>query len=124
MAERVLNALPVEEIRLRAARGDDITLGIAVADDSGAAIDLTDCILRYTARMNAEDEDAVIEVEVDTHTDAADGESEIPLSASDLDLDAGEYAHDLELEDAGGKIRTLFRGTLEIVQDVTRYVAP
>lgn len=110
-------------------RGDDESFSVTVTD-GGAVVDLTGCVLRFTAKRDVDDadEDAVIAKtsaipgQLDIDDDPTTGIALINIDAEDTsDLTRGTVlAWDLQVTDTDDQVRTLDSGNLRIIVDVTR----
>ena len=106
-------------------RGDDRILTVTVVD-SGGLVDLTDAVLRFTTKRKVSDSDtnAVI---VKTTTDGIDTGEDPTLGVATITIDAvdtvdeepGRLHWDIQLTDADDKVRTVAKGTLTLVGDVS-----
>lgn len=110
-------------------RGDDYIRGINVTDGDGEAIDITGWTLFFSAKDTVEyvddtdDSVAIITVTISSHTDATAGESTLTIASEVTDtIVPGDYVYDIQRVN-GTDIRTLVKGDLEILSDVTRRVA-
>jgi hypothetical protein len=91
-------------------------------------VDLTGATIKFTVKKKATDPDseAVIakssanaaEINI---TDAAGGKAEIYLVPADTkDINAMSYVYDVELTTSTGKVYTLVKATLRVLEDVTK----
>ena len=106
-------------------RGDDRVLTVTIIDTEGE-VDLTEAVLRFTAKRKIGDSDANAVI-VKTSTDGIDtgedptlGVATIALDAADtVDEDPGRLHCDIQLIDSDDKVRTIWLGTLTLVADVS-----
>jgi len=105
-------------------RGDDKTFNFTFKDGDGAAIDITDWTIYFTAKENVNDTDdeAKIKKDVTVHTAPEGGISNFSLSHIDTDLDPKEYYYDFQIKKDDGIIRTLIKGGFLIHTDITRRI--
>jgi len=91
--------------------GNDVTLRLTLANDDGTPVNLTGCTLFLTEKRRASDADesAILTKTWDTHTNAAGGITEVELTREET-AEVGRWVTDIQMKDAGGKIRTLAMG--------------
>lgn len=101
-------------------RGDGLARTIAVTDADGAAKDISDWTIRFTAKVKDTDADAdaVITAEA-TIVDGAAGSALLSVTGAETDIAPGTYVCDLEFTPLAGQPMTA-KGLLRIVQDVRR----
>lgn len=124
--------MPLETLILT--RGDDRTLELTIVDKEGAAVNLTDTYLWFTAKvsLNDSDDEAVIFKTTGgggiTITDASGGLAEITLAPIDTINIPGRQSltlfWDLQSKSSSDKITTLDGGTMVIKAGVTRTYVP
>lgn len=104
-------------------RGDDNTISLEFTQDD-VAVDITGWTIFFTVKrnMDADDDSADLQKDVTSHTDAAAGETEITLTDADTDDLSGCYYYDIQYKDDSGLIKTVLKGTIEFVEDVTRRI--
>jgi hypothetical protein len=107
-------------------KGDHKTLRLTVIDGNGDAVDLAGASLIFSLKFIATASTALIEktsakpAEIDILTPTTNGIAEIFLLPADTtSLRPKVYTFDVQLTDSGGKISTLLRGNLNLLQDVT-----
>lgn len=111
---------------LEGKRGDTNTYTGTVLDSSDAAVNLTGCTLRFTAKLARSDADDATGVITKTtgsgitHVNAAAGTYRITLDPEDTDAltAATLYWWDLQLTDGSGGVFTVGSGTLTMTTDV------
>ncbi len=111
----------MDTISLSRARGDTDNIGFTVTQNDGSAYDITDCTFLFTINeeQNPADDTNQKAQLVGTIDDAAAGELHFEPSASDMDL-VGEFWCDVQMTTAAGKIKTLGKGKLTMIQDITK----
>jgi hypothetical protein len=104
--------------------GNDVTVRLTLANDDGTPVDLTGATLFLTAKVRATDTDAeaIFAKTWDTHADPTGGVTEVEIGR-DAISDVGRWVADIQIKDAGGKIRTLAKGYVVIKQRVTTRTA-
>lgn len=109
------------EYNLCIIRGDDKNYRLQFTVDGTTPLNLTGYTIIFTVKTNLSDSDdnAKIQIIVTTHTDPTNGISNILVPHTDTKLDLGSYYYDIQLIDPLGKIRTVIRGTVEFVYEVT-----
>lgn len=120
----------MSEFAITAKRGDTIELSVTVTR-SGAAVDLTDADLTFTAKRRYSDADADAVVQktlgdgIAVVGDAEDGEILVTLDPEDTDSLTRQTVLlcDVQLVESDGRVTTVASGTLTITPDVTRTVA-
>jgi len=93
--------------------GEDKTINIAVEDESGVPVDITNGKLIFTVKDNTEE--SLIQIQKTTDTpgeidfvDAANGLADLFLIPADTEnIRHGDYAFDLWLEEVGGERRNI-----------------
>lgn len=115
----------IEEQHIDIRRGDDEEFTVTVTED-GAAQDITDAVIKFTAKedMADDDEDAVIalsseegEIEI---TDAEAGLFTVYIDATTTAaLTPRNYYYDIQMTLDGNK-KTITSGILTVYADVTR----
>jgi hypothetical protein len=108
-------------------RKDDRKITLVFQDAAGAAIDITNYNFWYTARRSAGDDATAIEVDPgDTSkADSGSGTTDsviISLTSAKTDIEAREYEHDIQMEDANNEFTTIARGTLTVLENITQRV--
>ena len=105
-------------------RGDDNTISLEFTQDD-VAVDIDGWTIFFTIKRNldADDDDADLAKEVTDHTDAGEGETEIVLTDTETNGLSGDYYYDIQYKDDSGLIKTVLKGTIEFVEDVTRRIA-
>lgn len=112
--------------RLEGKRGDTNIYTGTVKDTANAAVNLSGCTLRFTAKLNVTDTDAASTTIKKytgsgiTHVNDAAGTYRITIAASDTSsLTATTLYHwDLQLTDGSSQVFTVDSGTLTVVADV------
>ncbi len=108
-------------------RGDDANLTITFTDENNEVIDLTG----YTVFFNVkrikdldinDDTTSVISKTIVNIPNAQNGIVIINLSNSETDVMIGQYAWDLQLKNQTGEISSTQKGTLVILQDVSKNI--
>lgn len=114
---------------LKMTRGDDRTFDIDIADQDGAAVDLSTFEgLWFTAkrRISDSDEDAVFQkalgqgLELDTEIDGRASVTVDAADTTDLPDHNTRLVWDVQVKDGEGSVVTVAAGTLTVTPDVTR----
>lgn len=109
---------------LKAFRGDDglITLKFLRGE---ADQDITGWTVFFTMKKNIEDadDDADLKKDVTVHTSPTTGETAITWTDVEADDFLGVYYFDIQYKDDTGEIKTVMKGTLTFIEDVTRRIA-
>lgn len=106
--------------------GDTVPVIITIADDSGAAVNLTGASARWAAAPGtprrfsptpviAKETGAGIEI-----TNAALGELRIDLDPADTQDLAGDFYHELQVTDSSGGVTTPLSGLMTITRQLVR----
>lgn len=111
---------------LEGKRGDTLNFTGTVTDSTGAAVNLSGCTLRFTAKLVATDTDAASTAIKKytgsgvTHINEAAGTYRVTLTPADTSsLTATTvYVWDLQLTDGSSQVFTVADGTLTILPDV------
>jgi hypothetical protein len=109
-----------DAVLFEAFAGNDVIVEMEYTNDDGTPVDLTGCTLFLTAKRKETDDDvdALIAKMWATHTDPTNGITEVALSKEETAL-VGRWPTDVQLKDAGGKVRTLVKGYAEFHRRVT-----
>lgn len=103
-------------------RGDSDAKGFIIQNSSGVAIDISGYTFKLTvdSRLNPDDAttqqftlDGVI-------TDAPNGAVSFTPTSVDTDLAPGTYYYDIQQIDTGAAKKTIIKGKVLIVQDITK----
>jgi len=108
-------------------RGDNDPKGFTIKDSAGVAIDVTGFTFTMTVN-SAKDPDPVgppiVGVEqftiVGTLVDAVNGRISFSPLVAETDIPASTYFYDIEQTDVASKIKTLVKGKLKILQDISK----
>lgn len=108
-------------------RGDNDPKGFTIKDSDGAAIDVTSFSFKMTVNT-AKDPDPVgppvVGVEqftiVGVIVSGPDGQISFSPLTTDTEIPATVYFYDIEQTDAASKIKTLVKGKLKIIQDISK----
>lgn len=98
-------------------QGDEKAYNLAFKSGN-TPLDITGATLVMTVKRSLSD-DAVITKTVTAHTDAEAGETTVTLSPTDTDLPLGKYFYDMQISGGTVSKKTVLKGTLEIVWQVT-----
>ena len=107
-------------------RGDDKTFQLTVKDSDDVAVDITGATLNFSLKRDPNETSSLVTKSTDTVTeidltDPTNGIAEIYLVPSDTrDLSAGTYVYDVQITTSTGKIHTLVRANLILLDDVTQ----
>lgn len=114
--------MPYQSIDLKPLyRGDDYPIPLTFTKN-GAVEDITGWKIYFTAKHHDtdSDDDAVIKMDVTEHTDPTNGKSLIFLTNGETgDLVPGKYVFDIQYKKADGTVKTVMKGKLKVLQDVT-----
>ncbi len=104
--------------------GNDVTVRLTLANDDGTPIDLTGSTLFMTAKRRPadSDDDAIFKKTWTEHADATAGVTEAGIGREEIS-EVGRWVADIQIKDAGGKVRTLAKGFVVINQKVTTRTA-
>lgn len=105
-------------------RGDtaEITLAFVEADDPDTAYSLSGLTLTITSnteRNPTTDDNEQWSVAM-TLVSAPDGTAKFSLNATQADMEPGTYFFDVESVDGLAKIKTLFKGSFIVLQDINK----
>lgn len=105
-------------------RGDTafITLAFVQAADPDTAYDLTGLTLTITANTerNPTDDDNEVWSVAMTTVSASGGTAKFSLDATQADMDPGTYYFDVESVDGSSKLKTLYKGSFIVLQDINK----
>jgi hypothetical protein len=105
-------------------RGDtaEITLAFVEAEDTDTAYDLTGLTLTITANTERNPTDATNEQwsVAMTLVSASGGTAKFTLNATQANMTPGTYYFDVESVDGGGLIKTLYKGSFIVLQDINK----
>ena len=104
------------------ARADSFATVWTLTDSAGVAIDITGYTFKFTvnpdpAPLNADDEVFSINGVI---TDAPNGKVSFSPASIDTTVTPNTYFYDLQITDAGGKVRTAVISKFTITQDITK----
>lgn len=111
-------------------RGDTaaITLSFVQAEDTDTAYDLTGLTLTITA--NSDRSPTAAQITAGTATEywsvamslvsATGGTASFSLNATQADMTPGTYYFDVESVDGSSKIKTLYKGSFIVLQDINK----
>lgn len=108
--------------RLLIIRGDDVAMTLQLTDIDDIAIDLTDCVVFFTAKRRKDDtdDDAAIKIDVDEHTDPTAGETRIVIPKETTQtLRLGDYYWDIQIKYPDGKIQSAVYEILTVIPQIT-----
>ena len=102
-------------------RRDDIDLDVTLTDADGIAINLTNQTVMFTLKenINDPDEDAIIQKRIVNHTAPTQGKTRVVLTHEDTDISAKYYFYDLQVINHTGKVSSVPKGQIRIMQDIT-----
>ena len=108
-------------------RGDNDPKGFTIKDSAGAAIDVTAFSFTMTVNDAKNPEPVgppIVGVEqftiVGVIVNGPAGQISFSPLTSETDIPAGTYFYDIEQTDASSKIKTLVKGKLKIIQDISK----
>ena len=109
--------MTVQEIIKR----DDVDLDVTVTDLDGVAINLTNQTVIFTMKNNPTDPDssAVIQKRITSHTVPSQGKTRVVLTHDDTDIPAKYYFYDLQVISSVGKVSSIPKGQIRVIQDIT-----
>lgn len=104
-------------------RGDDNTITLKFMDGDTPK-DITGWTIFFTLKKKIDDsdDDAVLKKDITSHTNAAQGETEIPLLDTNTNDLAGIYHYDIQSKDDSGIIKTVIKGEINFIKDITRRI--
>jgi hypothetical protein len=101
-------------------QGADFSTTVTVADDSGAAIDLTGYTARGQIRKHYTSETA-IDFTISFESPRSDGQVTLSLTNSQTGaMEAGRFVYDAEVISASGIVTRLVEGIATVTPQVTR----
>lgn len=103
-------------------RGDSDAKGFIIQDSNGVAIDITGFSFKLTVNLdkdptNQDDEQFTI---VGVIGVATDGTVSFAPTVTDTDITPGIYFYDIEQTDVSSRIKTVIKGKVSIIQDITK----
>lgn len=103
-------------------RGDTYADVLTITDASGAPVDITGYTFKMTLDKSSSPDDATNNLYwlAGTILDAANGVVEFAPAAIQADQPPASYYYDVEMIDAGGRIRTILSGKYTYKQDITK----
>jgi len=114
--------MSVATIELARRRGDTFAHVFTITDGAGAPIDITGHSFALTVDPSAAPADASANLFAITGAiiDAPAGKVSFAPDVAQADQTPGTYHYDVQMTDAGGRIRTIAAGKYKIVQDITK----
>lgn len=103
-------------------RGDSDAKGFIIQDANGVAIDITGFSFKLTVSSDRDPTDQVNEqfTIVGVIGVAADGTVSFAPTITDTDITPGVYFYDIEQTDVSSRIKTVIKGRVKIIQDITK----
>ncbi len=103
-------------------RGDSDAKGFIIQDSNGVAIDITGFSFQMTVNTEKDPTDQVNEqfTIVGVIGVATDGTVSFAPTVTDTDITPGIYFYDIEQTDAASRIKTVIKGKVSIIQDITK----
>jgi len=103
-------------------RGDSDAKGFIIQDSLGVAIDITGFTFKLTVSLDKDPTDQVNEQFSITGiiTLATAGTVSFAPTTTDTDITPGIYFYDIEQTDVSGAIKTVIKGRVRIIQDITK----
>jgi hypothetical protein len=99
-------------------RGDTFSRSIQFSGTTGP-IDITGSVIRFSVKKRETDSSPIIQ-EILNISDPTQGIVQCIVPASVMKtLDPGSYIYDMEWTDSNGNVKTVMRGNLTIIYDVT-----
>ena len=98
-------------------QGDDVRLGVTLVDAAGVPVSLVGATLKWGIAKKASDGTPLLLKTIGsgiTVLDPAAGSFEVALVPADTQSYVGDYYHEVELTDAGGKRLTVMTGKVQI----------
>ena len=103
-------------------RGDDYPIPLAFTKN-GEPEDITGWKIYFTVKHldSDTDDDAVIKYDITDHSDPTNGKSLIFLTNGETgDILPGKYVYDIQYKKDNGTVKTIMKGKLRVLQDVTK----
>lgn len=103
-------------------RGDSDAKGFVIQDSAGAAVDITGFSFKLTVSLDKDPTDQVNEQFSITGVIgvAASGTVSFAPTVVDTAITPGIYFYDIEQTDVAGRIKTVIKGRVKIIQDITK----
>lgn len=116
------NLVAAASHNFRIYRGDSWSCVLTFFDTDGSPLNLAGSAIKLQVKAKATDTNTVKELSLGTGlTLSGSGNNILTIeSAGDLPVRVGDYAYDLQVTFGSGRIVTYLRGTVVVVQDVTR----
>ena len=103
-------------------RGDDYPIPLEFRRN-GIVENITGWKVYFTVKYHDtdSDDDAVIKCDVTEHTDPTNGKTLIFLTNGETGgLVPGKYVFDIQIKKADGTVKTIMKGKVKVIQDVTK----
>lgn len=103
-------------------RGDSDAKGFIIQDSAGVAVDITGFSFKMTVNSDRDPTDQVNEQFTITGVIgvAANGTVSFAPTVIDTNITPGIYFYDIEQTDVSGAIKTVIKGRVKIIQDITK----
>jgi len=103
-------------------RGDSDAKGFIIQDSAGVAVDISGFSFKLTVSIDRDPPDQVNEqfTIVGVIGVAADGTVSFAPTTADTDIAPGIYFYDIEQTDVSSAIKTVIKGRVKIIQDITK----
>lgn len=106
--------------------GDDKDYTLRFMDAAGTAIDITGWTVMLTVKENEtdSDDDALIQVTQTSHTNPTGGITSLSIPRSTTEsLTPGARYYDVQVLTDDNKVRTITKGTMNILQDISNAIS-
>jgi hypothetical protein len=103
-------------------RGDSDAKGFVIQDSNGVAVDITGFSFKMTVNSERDPTDQVNEqfTIVGVIGVATDGTVSFAPTTTDTNITPGIYFYDIEQTDVSSRIKTIIKGRVKIIQDITK----
>lgn len=103
-------------------RGDTVADEFTIVDENGTAVDITGFSFKLTVNSlkNPPDDTTQLYSLTGVITNASGGVVEFAPSSIQANQSPGKYFYDVQMTDAGGKLKTIEKGVYKYLQDITK----
>ena len=102
-------------------RGDDLDFAV-IFKEGDVLKDITGWTVFFTLkkRIDDDDDDAALKKDITVHTNPTQGRTDVNLSAAETDALTGLYHYDIQSKDGAGEIKTVIKGEINFIKDISR----
>jgi hypothetical protein len=107
-------------LALETYRGDDFIRTIEFTEDN-EPLSIVGWVVYFTVKRNPDDtdDDAIIKKDITEHSDPSGGITKITVPKSETNY-LGEFYCDIRVKNADGIVKTMDKGSIKFIRDISR----